>query len=217
MRPILVSLALLSILIGITLPSLAGQTKIPDYQTAKRIFWSKLYRDGGTTLYCAKNFGKPRGRSLNVEHIFPMSWVTHELNCGTRKECRHHSDQFNRIEADLHNLYPARADLNDERGSFPFGQVDGERRKYGSCDFEVDFKRRQVEPRPEVRGDIARAMFYMAETYGFKIFGRQARMLKRWHVNDPPDATERRRNDKIDQLQGNRNPYIDQPKRIIPF
>ncbi len=217
MHPILARLALLSLLIGITPLSIAEQSKIPDYQTAKKIFWSKLYRNGGTTLYCAKNFGKRRGRGLNVEHVFPMSWVTKALDCGTRKECRRHSDQFNRIEADLHNLYPVRADLNDERGSFPFGEISGERRKYGACDFEVDFKRRQVEPRPKVRGDIARALFYMAETYGFKIFSRQARMLKRWHSDDPPDAADRQRNDKIEQLQGNRNPYIDQPERVIPF
>ena len=189
----------------------AQQTRIPDYETARRIFWSELYDNGGETLYCGHIFNDSRAKGLNVEHIFPMSWVTKALNCGTRRECRRYSDRFNHIEADLHNLFPSRTDLNDERGSFPFGMVKGEPRKYGHCDFEVDFRQRQVEPRPEVRGDIARAMFYMAETYGFEIFNRQAKMLNRWHRDDPPDESERRRNDRIEQLQGTRNPYVDRP------
>ncbi|MEZ5594697.1 MAG: endonuclease [Gammaproteobacteria bacterium] len=143
-----------------------------------------------------------------------MSWVTKELNCGTRRECRRNSERFNRIEADLHNLFPARTDINDDRGSFPFGMVKGEARKYGSCDFEVDFKRRQAEPRPAARGDIARAMFYMADTYGFTIFRRQGKLLARWHREDPPSALERRRNDRIEQLQGTRNPFIDNPSGL---
>jgi len=95
--------------------------------------------------------------------------------------------------------------------------VKGEKRHYGVCDFEVDRKRRLVEPRPQVRGDIARAMFYMAETYGFTIFKRQGKLLTRWHKEDPPDANERRRNTAIEDLQGTRNPYIDQPERLFSY
>lgn len=32
-----------------------------------------------------------------------------------------------------------------------------------------------------------------------------------WHVNDPPDAAEINRNVKINQVQGNKNPYVDFP------
>ena len=212
MRTLLISISILCLN-----PALAQQVRIPDYETARRIFWSELYAEGGETLYCAQDFGSDRPRGLNIEHIFPMSWVTKDLHCGTRRECRRYSERFNRIEADLHNLFPSRTDLNDKRGSFPFGMVKGEPRQYGACDFEVDFKNRQIEPRPEVRGDIARAMFYMAETYGFKIFKRQGKLLARWHREDPPDDTERRRNDRIEGLQGNRNPFIDQPDRALPF
>ena len=207
-------------LLGLSVNSqqaLAQQTEIPDYDNARRLFWGELYDAGGETLYCGVEFGSSRQRGLNVEHVFPMSWVTKELNCGTRRECRRNSKRFNHIEADLHNLFPARTDINDDRGSFSFGMVKGEARKYGSCDFEVDFKRRQVEPRPAARGDIARAMFYMADTYGFTIFRRQGKLLARWHREDPPSALERRRNDHIEQLQGTRNPFIDNPERALPF
>jgi deoxyribonuclease-1 len=90
----------------------------------------------------------------------------------------------------------------------------GEQRRFGSCDFEVDTKRRRVEPRRKVRGDIARAMFYMYDTYDLTLYSRQARMLKKWHHEDPPDDAERWRNNRIEQLQGRRNRFIDNPTEV---
>ena len=183
---------------------------IEDYDTARTIFWDNLYPDGGETLYCAEKFGGGYNKGINIEHVFPMGWVTHTLNCGRRKECRNNSDLFNQIEADLHNLYPARSDINEERSSIAFGMVNGEKRHYGSCDFEVQHHRpRLVEPREEVRGNIARAMFYMADTYDLTLFDKQIDLLQRWNKQDPPDDLEKYRNDKIESIQGNRNPYID--------
>jgi deoxyribonuclease-1 len=175
------------------------------------LFWSELYPDGGHTLYCNKKFGPDKGRSINVEHVFPMSWAVKKLRCRTRKQCRRYSPEFNRIEADMHNLYPALATINEARSAMAYGMVLGELRRFGSCDFEVDTKRRRVEPRREIRGDIARAMLYMHDTYDLTLYSRQARMLQQWHLEDPPDDAERWRNSRIEQLQGRRNRFIDDP------
>ncbi len=113
----------------------------------------------------------------------------------------------------MHNLYPALARINKARGSRAFGIVQGEPRRFGSCDFEVDPQKRRVEPRPAVRGNIARAIFYMQDTYGLKLFPRQAALLKQWQRDDPPDQEEQRRNRIIEQIQGQRNPFIDHPER----
>ena len=185
---------------------------LENYEEARKVFWSQLYDGGGETLYCGVGFSGNSRRGLNIEHVFPMSWVTRSLGCGRRKECRETSPRFNRIEADLHNLYPARADVNDARSSFRFGEISGERRVFGDCDFEFDARQRSVEPRPASRGEIARAMFYMHQQYGLTIFRRQGEMLLRWHRQDPPGEAEQRRNDRIEQVQGNRNPYIDSPE-----
>jgi deoxyribonuclease-1 len=187
------------------------QTVFEDYQEALPVFWSKVYHQGGETLYCGRKFGANKGGAINVEHVFPMSWVMKKLRCRSRTQCRRSSPLFNRIEADMHNLYPSVATINEARGAMGYGMVLGEQRHFGACDFEVDKERRKVEPRRKVRGNIARAMFYMQDTYDLKIFRRQGELLKQWHREDPPDDEERRRNNQIDQLQGTRNRFIDRP------
>ena len=188
-----------------------GQHRFDSYFDALPVFWSEIYGSGGSTLYCGRSFGKRAGREINVEHVFPMSWVVKAENCGNRARCRENSPRFNRIEADMHNLYPALSTINKARGSLPYGDVEGEPRRFGACDFEIDYRRRIVEPRPASRGNIARAMFYMKETYGLKIYNRQGRVLKKWHEEDPPNREEVRRNDLIEAVQGTRNRFIDQP------
>ena len=195
-------------------PASADPPSIPDYDTARSLFWSQIYPDGGETLYCGVKFGRHRGKNINVEHVFPMGWVIRSLKCGTRWRCRERSPQFNRIEADMHNLYPSLERINHARGAFRYGMVRGEARKFGkNCDFEVDFRNRSVEPRNAVRGNIARAMFYMKETYDLVIFAKLGRLLLEWNQADPPDAEEKRRNDRIERVQGKRNPFIDDPGR----
>jgi deoxyribonuclease I len=178
------------------------------YLDTNPVFWRTLYPDGGESLYCGDRFAA-RDRDYNIEHVYPMSWVTRALRCGDRDACRRTSERFNLIESDMHNLYPARRDLNKARGSFPFGEIPGERHHVRGCDFEVDFQDRVVEPRPAARGNIARAMLYMEERYGLEIFARQREMLLRWHEEDPVDDDERRRNGLIRELQGEHNPWID--------
>ncbi len=191
---------------------------IKDYETARSVFWQSLYPDGGETLYCQQRFSSGSRSGINIEHIFPMGWVTNSLDCGTRKQCRAKSSLFNRIEADLHNLYPARADVNYQRSAYAFSEIGGETRRFGAnCDFEVDERARRAEPPPATRGEVARAMFYMADRYGpdgLMLFKKQAQLLMQWHQMDQPSKHEHERNDLIEQLQGNRNPFIDDPETL---
>jgi deoxyribonuclease I len=41
--------------------------------------------------------------------------------------------------------------------------IPGEKREFGACDVEIE--RRKIEPRPEIRGDIARTYMYMDWAY----------------------------------------------------
>jgi len=195
-----------------------SSTQIENYDDARKVFWKSVYPAKANTLYCGQVFDSRERKGINVEHVFPMSWATNGVDCGTRKQCRATSQTFNKIEADMHNLYPSRSDVNQQRSSFRFGEVSGEKRKFGKqCDFEINYKARVAEPRESVRGDVARSMFYMADQYksnGLILFEKQARLLYKWHKADPPSSSEKERNSVIERLQGNRNRFIDQPELL---
>ena len=202
-----ISISMLALVLGAAW-GLAKPPEQRNYLDILRLFWTEVYPEGGSTLYCNQSF-KPFDRAVNVEHVYPMGWVTRSLRCGARDECRANSARFNFIESDMHNLYPARKDINKSRGSYPFSMVKGEARDFGSCDFEVDHRGRKAEPAPAARGRVARAMLYMADQYQLEIYSKQRRVLKDWHRRYPPDAEERRRNRIIERVQGNANSYIE--------
>ena len=183
-----------------------------DYLEAIPVFWERVYPDGGETLYCGERFDGGRfsdaGQPLNIEHVMPMAWVGNELDCGDRDRCRDVSGRFRRIEADFHNLYPARRNVNRLRGASAFAELARGAMPVTGCAFEVDARRRLVEPRPAARGRVARAMLYMEATYGVPIFERQRRLLLGWDASHPPDAAERARHARIVALTGKANPFI---------
>ena len=189
-------------------PSAAQSADVSTYREARPVFWNKLYPRGGTTLYCGKRFSSRHGKKINIEHVFPMSWVTKTLHCGDRNKCRRTSRRFNQIEADMHNMYPALAKVNKTRSAMAYDLIKGEKHHYKECDFEVDFHKRKVEPTPSARGKIARAMLYMADSYNLKLFSRQKKLLLKWHHANPPTKEEKSRNRRIKEIQGKANQYI---------
>ena len=192
-----------------------GQTKIPNYATAQRVFfWGQLYVNGGRDLYCNLRFTV--GQRLTVEHVYAADWIATHHGCANRNSCSVPAYGF--AEADLHNLWPAIGALNSSRGDKLFGEIPGNKRAlpWGVSDLNCDYERSTgpkavVEPRDSVKGDIARSLFYMRVEYGLPLNGMTP-MLKRWHIADPPNAHERWRNRLIEGLQGVRNRFIDRPQ-----
>lgn len=170
-------------------------------------FWRYLYPTGGVSLYCGDKF-TPQDRRHNIEHVFPMAWVTRSLKCGTRKQCRKKSPVFNAIEMDMHNLYPARASVNEQRGAYGFTEIPGEYWYVSNCDFEIDNRRFRVEPRESARGEIARSLLYMADQWRLPLFAKQKKLMLKWHEDDPVTDAEIRRNQAIYRLQGRSNHWV---------
>ncbi len=90
----------------------------------------------------------------------------------------------------------------------------------------------EFEPRDEVKGDVARMIFYMAVRYDddvldlevvndpdedsslkLPVYGDIDDLL-RWHIQDPVSEKEVLRNEVIYSYQENRNPFIDKPELI---
>jgi deoxyribonuclease-1 len=125
-----------------------------------------------------------------------------------RKCVRKASLEFRRMEADLYNLVPAIGQINGLRSNYSFAMIEGEAREFGACDFEI--RSRKTEPKPDIRGDIARTYFYMEWAYPNRgIVSRKNRKLfEAWNKQDPVDQWERVRAGRIERLQGNTNPFI---------
>jgi len=112
------------------------------------------------------------------------------------------------MEADLHNLAPSVGELNGDRLNYPYGIVEGELREYGSCDFEVGGDPKVTEPMESIRGDVARAWLYMSETYNIRLSQEERAMFEAWDEADPVSSWERTRDQRIEVIQGNSNPWV---------
>ena len=187
-------------------PAAADQTRLVNYDEARRLFWARLYPQGGTTLYCGEPFVR-RNPSLNIEHVYAASWMAKHLQCGSREQCRRTSPRFNHMEADLHNLHPDLEVTNAARKDYRFGECPGETPTVRpTCDFEHDTRQQLAEPRPAVRGDIARSLLYMEQEYGLPLDSTMRTIIVQWHQENPPTTEERVRNDLIATLQGQEIP-----------
>jgi deoxyribonuclease-1 len=160
-RGLVTILGLLAVLTGMASRAQADHTRMVHYDAARRLVWARLYPHGGTTLYCGEPFAR-RHPALNVEHVYAASWMAHHLGCGSRAQCRRTHPRFNCMEADVHNLYPDLEVTNAARKDDRFGEIPGETPTVRpTCDCEHDRQRALAEPRPAVRGEIARALLSM--------------------------------------------------------
>ncbi|WP_043930747.1 endonuclease [Bacillus sp. EB01] len=129
---------------------------------------------------------------------------------------------------DLHHLRPTDVSVNSSRGNKDFDNGGTQHTEALGNYTDSD----SWEPRDSVKGDVARMLFYMAVRYegdsgeldlelnnlvnnGTAPYHGKQSVLLQWHLEDPVDAFERKRNDIIyAQYQHNRNPFIDHPEWV---
>lgn len=188
-------------------------------------FESRDTLDGKSVITCVysgenKVFDKPFSwiqTGFSREHTFCHSWMpTYPCNYPEKPEYQ-----------DLHHLFPTQLNqVNSLRGNFPLGEVVSELESYKACKIGYDVSGNIVfEPRNQQKGDAARALMYMSMVYyslssnwsfpnnisDIVPYGQSQETLKKWHFQDLPDNYEIARNDFIESIQGNRNPFIDNP------
>ena len=159
------------------------------------LFWSELSIDSKWDS----------GKSWNREHVWPQSqgWFS-----------------TSGAGADLHHIRPTDSSVNSSHGNSPYGVVSSG--KYVSLSSTNGGKATEAkvgggffEPGDSKKGDCARIIFYLLVRYeasdGYSITNVASSMdlLLEWNNNDPVDASEIRRNNAVYDIQGNRNPFID--------
>ncbi|MBI1223734.1 MAG: hypothetical protein GC192_00740 [Bacteroidetes bacterium] len=135
-------------------------------------------------------------QGFNCEHVVPQSWF----------------GKKNPMKGDLHHLFSCTPNCNSFRGNIPYFEYPGwEERVMEDCGLREN---QGFEPK-EGKGKVARATLYFLIRYPKIISNynqQDIQTLLEWHINEPPTIYEKHRNFAIQELQGNRNPFIDYPK-----
>lgn len=152
------------------------------------------------------------GNTLNREHVWANS---HGL-----------LEQVRNLNGDIHNLHAADASVNVVRSNYDFDNVvDGTYIEEADAYYGGD----AFMPADREKGQVARTLMYMAVRYegtdgeldlelvdyiGTAPSAEHGKLstLLAWNNAFPPTEFERRRNDRVEQSQGNRNPFVDNPE-----
>jgi endonuclease I len=164
-------------------------------------------------VYCQIKFREkisprsmPKHTEINIEHTWPQSRFN-------KRQSRSHQ------KADLHHLYPTESVSNSTRGNIYFGEFDDAEPINHNCSkaksghFSSTGKT-GFEPPNKHKGNVARALFYFSARYEIRIPDHEEFFLRQWHLMDPVDQDEIERNDIIESIQGNRNPFVDDSQLI---
>ena len=178
----------------------------------------KGYRDGTGNYSQYENGTGNQNNSWNREHIWPKS---HGF-----------PDEDDIAYTDVHNLKPCDRSVNSSRGTKDFDFGGSQHSEAIECLTDND----SWEPADNVKGDIARILFYMVIRYdpgvdhnnnsfdlelvdyttpnnNDPILGKLSALIE-WHNLDPVDDFEINRNEIIYGFQQNRNPFIDHPNLV---
>ncbi len=197
-----------------------------DYDPYMKLLYADYNGDPSTAKTWKTSqgsYGTTTNYVWNKEHIWAKS-----NGFGNSESCEAYSD--------LHHLRASDWKCNNTRSNFPFANVSNHNSSTASYDWTESRKtdnylqNNVFEPRDSDKGDVARALFYMATRYyngdgsanthlslttGTDSSGGKwgyLDTLLAWHELDPVDEFEAHRNDLIYGIQGNRNPYIDHPE-----
>lgn len=192
----------------------AEQKTHSTYDKARSVYWAEIYPPLAlgfaeySELYCAKKFRK-NNANLTLEHAYPAAWMAAARQCGTRKECQDNDPGFGFIEADFQNLFPADRKANTARSNNLYGVLESSApQPVPNCPLKVDTEANIADPRAIVRGNVARAIFYMSVIYDLPIDRTMLPVLLAWHRADPVTKDERRLHDLKGAAQETTNDFI---------
>ena len=170
--------------------------------------------------------------NMSREHTYPQSWMPTVNGAGYLN-----SNEYQ----DYHMLLPVdQTNANAIRSNYPYGVVVSPSYTYMGCKLGLNAAGKTVwEPRDAEKGAAARSMLYECIAYtgtGVNgntnttydgswslpavcynpgvVYPQDQAVLKQWSTAYPPDKFEIAKNEFVDSLQGNRNPFIDHPEYL---
>jgi len=197
-----------------------------SYNNARDVLYFEVDRIDGIVkgVYTNYSVSLPQGvdpsshlyeYGIDCEHVWPQSMGASQ----------------NPMKSDMHHLRPCKTNVNSSRGNKPFGEaIDSQVNHWYwqaydysnppsiNIDEYSESASDVFEPREDMKGDIARAMFYFYTMYennaNSNFFEIQKNQLYEWHEYDPINNEEIIRTNKIADIQNYPNPFIIDPSLI---
>ncbi len=187
----------------------------------------------------ANNDGTVRDRYSNERRVFPADGFSPAE--GMTSDAVIHASWWgsghaygDTILRDLHYLLPCNIEVYENYkqdfipGNIEVVKYDNGAWRYGTGMLADEYVEMYC-PAEEYRGDFARMIMYVATLYpvdwwkgtASRFFvdgnyptlgGYAVRLLLAWHRGDAVSDIEQQRNDAVERIQGNRNPFIDYPE-----
>jgi endonuclease I len=202
--------------------------------------------------FCGGSSPGTEGVCWNKEHTFPRSWF--RLSGSSYEQP---------TEADLFLVRPTDAKINSNRGNIPYSTTGAPTYQFptagifpvypmppnpvldkiGPSNYPGVTSASAFEPHNAVKGDLARAYFYILTRYQNELASwvslngvtsittvvdgttngglypsfqlSYLQMMYDWNNLDPVDAKEINRNNLVYSQQNNRNPYVDHPEFVL--
>jgi hypothetical protein len=200
--PISLTILLILLITLFCIPSYVAN----NHNKPKNVFYSgnnyyNQYNDNDYYLY--GKIGTP-----NLEHVVPQS-----------KEFWNENAHDKKLFNDYHNLYNSFKEANSLHGSYAFGEFSIKDASDGDSNRgwikKVKNGPTYYMPPKEYRGDVARAVLYMYETYkndGLDTSKINVSLMKKWAKQDKVSKEEKAHNNySSEKLGGKRNKFIDTP------
>ena len=191
----------------------------PERVDGRLLVWD-MYSDNWSSRQYYYHGGT---HGLNREHSVPKSWwgsgddAIYNFHAGT----------------DIMHIVPSDGDANMAKSNYPLGEVDEATFSNGTSTVGYPVagqgggSSRVFEPDDEYKGDFARIYFYMVTCYQdyewrynymftnstyLSLQNWAKDMLLEWSRQDPVSQKEIDRNEAVYSIQGNRNPFVDDPE-----
>ena len=196
-------------------------SSVLSYSNARDILYSEIDNNNGNVYGIYTNYSvtlNPQAdpsthlyeNGMDCEHLWPQSMYQ-----GTAP-----------MKSDMHHLRPSKSNVNSSRGNKPYNEIND---SITNTWFWLTYSMSNIpnsniheysesasynfEPREDVKGDIARSMFYFYTIYtnvaNTDFFNEQKDVLLQWHIQDPANDDEILRTWAIAEYQDNiPNPFI---------
>ena len=195
-------------------------SSVLSYNNARDVLYDEVDKINGEVKAVYTNYAValPSGvdpsthlyeNGIDCEHVWPQSMGASQSP----------------MKSDMHHLRPCKTNVNSSRGNSPFGEVNASQVNHWywlnydltnppsqNIDEYSESASGLFEPREDMKGDIARSMFYFYTMYSDvadnNFFNTQKEQLYEWHQIDPITSQEIVRTNKISEYQDYPNPFI---------